>query len=112
MQARAEMDILDAHIRFQDDSSMRTHLNYCCVISDAEPEAAPFARHLFAEPTHKLCFATEHIRKHRFLQQYRQPYLAAPNVCSCVSVAIITESGILYGPPVLAPSSADVGIRL
>jgi hypothetical protein len=66
MQARIEVDILDAHIRFQHDSLMRTHLNYRCVIPDAEPEAAPSAGHSFAEPTHKLCFATEHVREHGF----------------------------------------------
>lgn len=62
MQAPVEVDVLDAHIRLQHHTSLRPYVHYRGVISDAEPETAHFARNLFAEPTHELCFAAEFVR--------------------------------------------------
>jgi len=66
VQAPVEVDILDAQIRFQHDCTARPNLHDCCVISNAESESAHVAGHSSTEPTDKLCFAAEHVRKHQF----------------------------------------------
>ena len=75
MEATLEVDILNGHIRFEDDALTGLHSYQCRIIPDAQLETPRFAWYSLEEPAYKSCFALEHLWEHE-----AQPQRCGPTV--------------------------------